>query len=97
LFPAADLVRFAGAELQEVLRALGLPDQMHSVVIVLHDGPVGVVFADRGVDLKPAGQFGERVGLLDKIIEMISGRLDSLGREHLLNGRHKPDLDLVFT
>ena len=55
LLAAADLVGFAGAELQEVLRALGLPDQVERLVVVLQDGPVGVVLADRRVDLKPAG------------------------------------------
>src|SRR5690606_14461507 len=58
--PAADVVGLAGPQLQEVARALGLTDQVEWPAVLLQDRPVGVVLADRRIDLEPARQLDEQ-------------------------------------
>ncbi len=61
---AADLVGFAGAELQEVLGGFRLSNEVKHLVVVLQDCPVRVVLADRRVDLEPARQLHEELNIL---------------------------------
>src|SRR5450756_2026573 len=59
LLPAADLVRLAGAQLQEVARPLGFPHQVEGLPILLEYRPVGVVPANGGVNYELPGQLHE--------------------------------------
>lgn len=52
---AADLVGFAGAELQKVFGAFRFTDQIQCLIIVLQDGPIRIILAYGSIDLKPAG------------------------------------------
>ena len=54
---SASLVR----SFRKSLRALGFAHQVEGLAVVLQDGPVGVVLADRRVDLEPAGQLHEEL------------------------------------
>src|SRR3989442_15467417 len=62
--PASDLVRLAGAKLEELSCTLRLTHEIKHLSVVLHDSPVGVVLADRRVDLEPARELNEKLDVL---------------------------------
>ena len=70
---AADLICLGCTQLQEIASAFGLAHEVERLVLVLHDGPIGVVLPDGRVNLKPARQLDEKLDVV-ALVELLRER-----------------------
>lgn len=61
---ASDFVGLDRAQLQEVSCSFGFADKVERLVFLLHDGPIRVVGAKRGVDHKPSRELHKQFDVL---------------------------------